>query len=73
MRCVDMMVKDFSFYSQVILSGFCYVGVRNETMGSVHTGHLLYSMIDEDMLPIGAVVLDLVVVMSFSSSPDLVE
>jgi jasmonoyl-L-amino acid hydrolase len=35
-------------------SGFYYIGVRNETLGSVHTGHSPYFMVDEDVLPTGA-------------------
>uniref|UniRef100_A0ACD6AC19 Uncharacterized protein n=1 Tax=Avena sativa TaxID=4498 RepID=A0ACD6AC19_AVESA len=51
-----MGAEDFSFYSQVIPAGFYYVGVRNETLGSVHTGHSPYFIIDEDVLPTGAAV-----------------
>ena len=51
-----MGAEDFSFYSQAVPAGFYYVGVRNETLGSVHTGHSLYFMIDEDVLPTGAAV-----------------
>lgn len=51
-----MGAEDFSFYSQVIPAGFYYIGVRNETLGSVHTGHSPYFMIDEDVLPTGAAV-----------------
>ncbi|XP_062157533.1 IAA-amino acid hydrolase ILR1-like 6 [Alnus glutinosa] len=49
-----MGAEDFSFYSEVVPSGFFYIGVRNETLGSIHTGHSPYFMIDEDVLPIGA-------------------
>lgn len=49
-----MGAEDFSFYSQVVPAGFYYIGVRNETLGSVHTGHSPYFMIDEDVLPTGA-------------------
>ncbi|OMO78610.1 Peptidase M20 [Corchorus olitorius] len=51
-----MGAEDFSFYSQVVPAGFYYIGVRNETLGSIHTGHSPYFMIDEDVLPIGAAV-----------------
>ncbi|XP_019417072.1 PREDICTED: IAA-amino acid hydrolase ILR1-like 6 [Lupinus angustifolius] len=51
-----MGAEDFSFYSQVIPSAFYYIGIRNETLGSIHTGHSPYFMIDEDVLPIGAAV-----------------
>ncbi|WCJ44366.1 IAA-amino acid hydrolase ILR1 [Euphorbia peplus] len=49
-----MGAEDFSFYSQVIPAAFYYVGIRNETLGSTHTGHSPYFMIDEDVLPFGA-------------------
>ncbi|CAN6177011.1 unnamed protein product [Urochloa humidicola] len=51
-----MGAEDFSFYSQVVPAGFYYIGVRNETLGSVHTGHSPYFMIDEDVLHTGAAV-----------------
>jgi len=51
-----MGAEDFSFYSEVIPAAFYYIGVRNETLGSVHTGHSPYFMIDEDVLPTGAAV-----------------
>ncbi|KAE8100715.1 hypothetical protein FH972_018582 [Carpinus fangiana] len=49
-----MGAEDFSFYSEVVPAGFFYIGIRNETLGSIHTGHSPYFMIDEDVLPIGA-------------------
>ncbi|XVE55318.1 hypothetical protein DITRI_Ditri03aG0149200 [Diplodiscus trichospermus] len=51
-----MGAEDFSFYSEVVPAAFYYIGVRNETLGSIHTGHSPYFMIDEDVLPIGAAV-----------------
>lgn len=51
-----MGAEDFSFYSEVIPAAFFYIGVRNETLGSIHTGHSPYFMIDEDVLPTGAAV-----------------
>ncbi|KAL2339758.1 hypothetical protein Fmac_007698 [Flemingia macrophylla] len=51
-----MGAEDFSFYSQVVPSAFFYIGIRNETLGSTHTGHSPHFMIDEDVLPIGAAV-----------------
>lgn len=51
-----MGAEDFSFYSQVVPAAFYYIGVRNETLGSHHTGHSPYFMIDEDALPVGAAV-----------------
>ncbi|KAF2291418.1 hypothetical protein GH714_023879 [Hevea brasiliensis] len=49
-----MGAEDFSFYSEVVPAAFYYIGIRNETLGSTHTGHSPYFMIDEDALPIGA-------------------
>ncbi|CAK9313593.1 unnamed protein product [Citrullus colocynthis] len=49
-----MGAEDFSFYSEFVPAAFYYIGVRNETLGSIHTGHSPYFMIDEDVLPIGA-------------------
>lgn len=49
-----MGAEDFSFYSEVVPAAFFYIGVRNETLGSVHTGHSPYFMIDEDALPMGS-------------------
>ncbi|KAL5704396.1 jasmonoyl-L-amino acid hydrolase [Ranunculus cassubicifolius] len=49
-----MGAEDFSFYSEVVPAAFYYIGIRNETLGSVHTGHSPHFMIDEDALPIGA-------------------
>ncbi|KAJ6795356.1 Uncharacterized protein M6B38_224805 [Iris pallida] len=51
-----MGAEDFSFYSEVVPAAFFYIGVRNETLGSVHSGHSPYFMIDEDVLPVGAAV-----------------
>ncbi|KAL6873813.1 hypothetical protein ACP4OV_013895 [Aristida adscensionis] len=51
-----MGAEDFAFYSQAVPAGFFYIGVRNETLGSVHTGHSPYFIIDEDVLPTGAAV-----------------
>ncbi|KAE8684498.1 IAA-amino acid hydrolase ILR1-like 6 [Hibiscus syriacus] len=51
-----MGAEDFSFYTQIVPAAFYYIGVRNETLGSIHTGHSPYFMIDEDVLPIGAAV-----------------
>ncbi|XP_021982841.1 IAA-amino acid hydrolase ILR1-like 6 isoform X2 [Helianthus annuus] len=49
-----MGAEDFSFYSEAIPAAFFYIGIMNETLGSTHTGHSPYFMIDEDVLPIGA-------------------
>ncbi|EXC01110.1 IAA-amino acid hydrolase ILR1-like 6 [Morus notabilis] len=49
-----MGAEDFSFFSEVVPAAFFYIGVRNETLGSIHTGHSPHFMIDEDVLPVGA-------------------
>lgn len=49
-----MGAEDFSFYSEVVPAAFFYVGIRNETLGSTHSGHSPHFMIDEDALPVGA-------------------
>lgn len=49
-----MGAEDFSFYSEVVPAAFFYIGIRNETLGSTHTGHSPHFMIDEDVLPLGA-------------------
>ncbi|XP_054788303.1 IAA-amino acid hydrolase ILR1-like 6 [Prosopis cineraria] len=49
-----MGAEDFSFFSEVVPAAFFYIGIRNETLGSTHTGHSPLFMIDEDVLPIGA-------------------
>lgn len=51
-----MGAEDFSFYSEVIPAAFFYIGIRNETLGSVHTGHSPHFMIDEGALPIGSAI-----------------
>lgn len=49
-----MGAEDFSFYSEVVPAAFFYVGIKNETLGSTHSGHSPHFMIDEDVLPVGA-------------------
>lgn len=49
-----MGAEDFSFYAQVIPAAFFYIGIKNETMGSVHSPHSPHFMIDEDALHVGA-------------------
>lgn len=55
-RIVDpiMGAEDFSFYSKEIPAAFYYIGIRNEELGSIHSGHSPHFFIDEDVLPIGA-------------------
>ncbi|KAH9287974.1 hypothetical protein KI387_032091 [Taxus chinensis] len=49
-----MGAEDFSFYTEVIPAAFFYIGMRNEAIGSIHSGHSPSFMIDENVLPIGA-------------------
>lgn len=49
-----MGAEDFSFYSEVVPATFFYIGIKNETLGSVHSAHSPHFMIDEDALPVGA-------------------
>ncbi|KAI3868435.1 hypothetical protein MKX03_037003 [Papaver bracteatum] len=55
-RVVPQMMgaEDFSFYSQVIPAAFFFIGVMNEQLGSIHSGHSPYFMIDEEALHVGA-------------------
>lgn len=46
--------EDFSFYSEVIPAAFYYIGIMNETLGSIHSAHSPHFMIDENALPVGA-------------------
>ncbi|GFZ09790.1 IAA-amino acid hydrolase ILR1-like 6 [Actinidia rufa] len=49
-----MGAEDFSFYSEAVPAAFFYIGIRNETLGSTHSGHSPHFTIDEDALPVGA-------------------
>ncbi|KAH6832792.1 IAA-amino acid hydrolase ILR1-like 6 [Perilla frutescens var. hirtella] len=49
-----MGAEDFSFYSEVIPAAFFYIGIKNESLGSVHSAHSPHFMIDEDALAVGA-------------------
>ncbi|KAL6492889.1 IAA-amino acid hydrolase ILR1-like 6 [Orobanche gracilis] len=49
-----MGAEDFSFYSEIIPAAFFYIGIKNETLGSVHSVHSPHFMLDENALPIGA-------------------
>ncbi|KAL8166119.1 hypothetical protein V2J09_007618 [Rumex salicifolius] len=51
-----MGAEDFSFYSQIVPAGFYFIGIGNESKGTIHTGHSPHFAIDEDALPIGAAV-----------------
>ncbi|KAK4433704.1 IAA-amino acid hydrolase ILR1-like 6 [Sesamum alatum] len=49
-----MGAEDFSFYSEVIPASFFFIGIKNETIGSVQSAHSPHFMIDENALPVGA-------------------
>ncbi|KAK4490117.1 hypothetical protein RD792_000774 [Penstemon davidsonii] len=49
-----MGAEDFSFYSEVIPAAFFYIGIKNETKGSIHSPHSPHFTIDEDALHVGA-------------------
>ncbi|XP_020586195.1 IAA-amino acid hydrolase ILR1-like 3 [Phalaenopsis equestris] len=49
-----MGAEDFGFFSQRMPAALFTVGVRNESVGSIHTTHSPYFMIDEEVLPVGA-------------------
>ncbi|GER49181.1 IAA-amino acid hydrolase ILR1, partial [Striga asiatica] len=48
--------EDFSFYSEAVPSAFSFIGIKNETLGSVHSPHSPHFSIDENALPVGAAV-----------------
>ena len=49
-----MAGEDFSFFGQAVPSVMAFLGVRNETLGSVHNLHNPMFRLDEDALPYGA-------------------
>ncbi|MCO5578315.1 hypothetical protein L7F22_032156 [Adiantum nelumboides] len=49
-----MGAEDFSFYAELIPASFFFLGMRNESCGSVHSAHSPYFIVDEEILPIGA-------------------
>ncbi|KAL9244789.1 hypothetical protein vseg_018515 [Gypsophila vaccaria] len=49
-----MAAEDFSFYQEKIPGIMIGIGIRNETIGSIHTPHSPHFFLDEDVLPIGA-------------------
>ena len=46
--------EDFSFYQEVIPGNFFFVGMKNETLGKLESGHSPYFTVNEDALPYGA-------------------
>ncbi|GLJ55270.1 hypothetical protein SUGI_1186050 [Cryptomeria japonica] len=49
-----MVGEDFSFYQQIIPGAMLSIGIRNEEIGSIHTPHSPFFLLDEDVLPLGA-------------------
>ncbi|KAL9144676.1 hypothetical protein ABFS82_14G311200 [Erythranthe guttata] len=55
-RVVEQVMgsEDFSFYSEMIPATFFFIGIKNETLGSVHSPHSPLFVIDENALAVGA-------------------
>lgn len=51
-----MPAEDFGFFTRAVPGAFIFVGIRNETLGSVHNLHSTNFTLDENALPIGAAV-----------------
>lgn len=49
-----MGAEDFAFYSETIPGAFLFIGMKNETFGSTHSGHSPFFTVDENVLPLGA-------------------
>lgn len=49
-----MAGEDFAFIAQAVPSCFLFLGIRNETAGSVHGLHTSRFLMDESVLPLGA-------------------
>lgn len=49
-----MGAEDFSFYTEIVPSAFYFIGIRNESLGSIHIGHSPHFFIDTGALPVGA-------------------
>jgi len=49
-----MGAEDFAFYSQIIPGTLFWIGMRNENIGSIHSGHSPHFFLDENVLPLGA-------------------
>eukprot|EP00878_Enallax_costatus_P041075 GHUV01047536.1.p1 GENE.GHUV01047536.1~~GHUV01047536.1.p1 ORF type:complete len:305 (+),score=61.41 GHUV01047536.1:82-996(+) len=51
-----MPAEDFGFFTRAVPGAFMFIGIRNETLGSIHNLHSTNFMLDEGVLPIGAAV-----------------
>ncbi|KAI8472795.1 MAG: hypothetical protein J3K34DRAFT_384117 [Monoraphidium minutum] len=49
-----MPAEDFAFFARAVPSAFAFLGIRNETLGSVHNLHSRHFVLDEAALPRGA-------------------
>lgn len=49
-----MAGEDFAFIAKAVPSAFAFLGIRNETVGSVHGLHTAQYMMDEGVLKVGA-------------------
>ncbi|KAM7487351.1 hypothetical protein LguiB_024835 [Lonicera macranthoides] len=48
--------EDFAFYLEKVPGCFLFLGIRNERSGSIYPPHNPFFTIDEDVLPLGAVI-----------------
>lgn len=51
---LSMAAEDFSFFSQRMPSAMFWLGIRNDTLGSVYPLHSPYFFLDDQALPVGA-------------------
>jgi IAA-amino acid hydrolase len=49
-----MPAEDFAFFARAVPSAFVFLGIRNETLGSVHNMHSRDFKLDEGALHRGA-------------------
>ncbi|KAL8128704.1 hypothetical protein V2J09_017859 [Rumex salicifolius] len=66
-----MAGEDFAFYQEKIPGVIFNIGIRNEEVGSVHSPHSPHFVVDEDVLPLGAALLNALaeLYLATSSSP----
>ncbi len=50
----SMGAEDFSFIAEKVPSAYSFIGMRNETAGSVHGLHSPFFVLDEGVMEIGA-------------------
>lgn len=50
----SMAAEDFSLYGDLVPTCFVWLGIRNETLGSVHALHNPNFLLDDGVLPVGA-------------------